>query len=318
MIAEALSPVASVALEGLSLTPKTLPPWLFYDDAGSKLFEQITLLPEYYLTRTERTLLELHASDILNAFDSPITVAELGAGTATKTGLLLAATVQRQAKVLYQPIDVSAGALQEAVSSLQAALPGVRVKPSVANYTVEPLRIERPAGCRILTLYIGSSIGNFSADEARSILLNLRSQLEPGDGLLLGTDLAPGANKSVETLVAAYDDATGVTAAFNQNVLVRLNRELGANFQVELFHHRAKWNRAASRIEMHLVSSRAQTVTLLGDTIHFAAGETIHTENSYKFTAATIESMLEPAGFRTERTYVDPQGLFALSLALAT
>jgi len=323
-----VSPLAAVARLGLAATPKTLPPWLFYDERGSHLFEQITQLPEYYLTRTERALLELHSDEILAALDAPVTIAELGAGTATKTGILLKAAANRQPDVLYQPIDVSPSALDEAAANIEANIPGVLVRTQIANYITEPILIERPDDTRILALYIGSSIGNFSPEEARAILTNLRAQLEPGDALLLGADLAPGSTgssstKSIDALLAAYDDAAGVTADFNLNILTRLNRELGTNFDLDRFTHQARWNAAESRIEMHLASTHSQTVTLpetAADpalTLRFAPNETIHTENSYKFTPASIADLLTSAGFTPTLTFNDPNHLFAVTLATA-
>jgi L-histidine N-alpha-methyltransferase len=296
---------------------KTLSPWLFYDERGSQLFEQITTLPEYYLTRTERAIFAAHAEEIFAAMDGCVTVAELGAGTAAKTGLLLDAATRLQGDVLYQPIDVSPTALDEAAAHLAAEIPGVRVKPQVANYVTETFTLARPESCKVLSLYIGSSIGNFSPEEASAVLSNLRDHLEPGDALLLGTDLAPGKNKSVASLVAAYDDAQGVTAAFNKNVLVRLNRELDADFSVECFAHRAVWNAAESRMEMHLVSVREQVVHVGGERIAFAAGETIHTENSYKFSDRAIDALLGSADFERQVAWRDGDGRFAVTLAFA-
>lgn len=322
----AASPVSREAHLGLSASPKTLSPWLFYDEVGSQLFEDITRLPEYYLTRTERALFQAHADEIiaLAAGDAPLTITELGAGTATKTGILLAAALRRQSTLLYQPVDVSESCLDEA-RSLEASLPGLTVRPQLANYTVELLNLDRAVGegSRILALYIGSSIGNFTPSEAVDVLSILRAQLQPGDVLLLGTDLAPGPNKSVEALLAAYDDAEGVTAAFNRNILTRLNRDLGTDFDEACFAHKAIWNPTHSRIEMHLESLADQVVHLPADTehpaltLHFTQGETIHTENSYKFTPTTVEALLTPSGFRTTRTLEDPNHLFAVTLATA-
>jgi dimethylhistidine N-methyltransferase len=332
--------VAEEARRGLTSTQKSLAPWLFYDEAGSHLFEQITTLPEYYLTRTERDLFTSHADEIFNlvacapnnprsaSCNRPITIAELGAGTASKTGILLRALTQRQMRVLYQPIDISPTALAAARTTIQSSIPGVVVCPRVANYITETVHIERPPHSRILALYIGSSIGNFSPAEARQILARLRSELEPGDALLLGTDLAPtaGANghgKSIAALLAAYDDAAGVTAAFNRNALTRLNRELDANFNLARFTHRAIWNAAHSRIEMHLESTCAQTVHIPAGSVwtaldlHFAPGETIHTENSYKFTNATIGALLSSTCFTRTYTFTDPAHFFAVTLATA-
>ncbi len=320
-----LQAVAYEAASGLTSSPKTLAPWLFYDEAGSALFEEITNLPEYYLTRTERAIFTAHADKIIElaAAGRCLTMAELGAGTATKTGILLRAAVRRQSQVIYQPVDVSESSLIEAQAAIEATIPGVKVEPQLANYITQPMAIARPPRARILALYIGSSIGNFSPVQAREILANLRAQLAPGDALLLGTDLAPAAHKDEAILLAAYDDAAGVTAAFNLNILVRLNRELGADFDTSLFAHRAVWNAGESRIEMHLESLKAQRVYVPGHAgfpaldLAFAESETIHTENSYKFTAGGVESLLRDCGFEIARTFYDPRGLFAVTLARA-
>jgi uncharacterized SAM-dependent methyltransferase len=357
-----VSPTEAVlheALSGLTAKPqKTLPPWLFYDQRGSQLFEQITDLPEYYLTRTERALFATHADDILREFLSPgapstqafsspdpFTIAELGAGTASKTGLLLHAATRLQPKLLYQPIDVSASALAAAAENLTATIPGLTVHPQVANYITEPYSLAHssngsaPASdahiinghahngngngnghqstsrIRILTLYIGSSIGNFSPEEANAILRRLRSHLQPGDALLLGADLAPSDHKPVATILAAYDDAAGITAAFNLNILRRLNHDLGADFNLDAFAHRARWNPADSRIEMHLESLTCQTVQIGGHRILLVEGETIHTENSHKFTDEALETLLTRSGFTPTRTFHDSTRSFALTLA---
>lgn len=331
--------VAREARQGLTRKTKSISPWLFYDEHGSDLFEQITQLPEYYLTRTERILFAQHSAEILTAMGldpaaksvsagpkrpiqlrHSLTVAELGAGTATKSGILLRELARMQSKVLYQPIDVSVSALAQA-QMLESEIDGVSVSPCVANYVAEEYQIQRPRRARVLSLYIGSSIGNFDPAEGRAILKRLRDQLRPGDGLLLGTDLAPGAHKSVETLCAAYNDAQGVTAAFNRNVLTRLNREIGTNFRVDGFAHVALWNAGESRMEMHLKSIANQTVTIPANSagpalkIRFELGETIHTENSYKFTESTVGDLLASAGFTPVRSFQDDKKLFALALA---
>jgi dimethylhistidine N-methyltransferase len=320
--------VATIARSGLTATPKSLPPWLFYDAPGSQLFERITTLPEYYLTRTERDLFTAHASEIFRILGSNLTIAELGAGTASKTGILLRALTRLQPDVLYQPIDISPTALDEARTNLEDSIPGLTVRPRVANYITDTVRIERPPGARILALYIGSSIGNFSPAEARQILTRLRSELQPGDALLLGADLAPSLpnttpTKSIATLLAAYNDSQGVTAAFNRNILARLNRELGANFHPDRFIHRALWNPTHSRIEIYLESLAPQTVRIPansagpGLTLQFAAGESIHTENSYKFTPAALAELLAASAFTPTRTFTDAANLFAVTLATA-
>jgi L-histidine N-alpha-methyltransferase len=316
--------IAAEARTGLTASPKTLSPWLFYDEVGSQLFEQITKLPEYYLTRTERGIFAAHADEILRAAAgdqiSILTLIELGAGTATKTGILLAAAVRQQGSVIYQPVDVSESALAEATENILSNIPGVTVRGQLADYTREPLPLDRLPNTRTLALYIGSSIGNFAPADAIEVLTNLRAQLQACDTLLLGTDLAPGPNKTTADLLAAYNDAAGVTAAFNLNVLTRLNRDLGMNFNVANFSHQARWNADESRIEMHLESLCPQTVTLPGSkpvTMRFEKGETIHTENSHKFTAATIATLLAESGFTATRTWHDPNDLFAVTLATA-
>jgi L-histidine N-alpha-methyltransferase len=305
------------ALSGLAASPKRLSPWLFYDERGSQLFEQITELPEYYLTRTERAIFAKHAPSLPLHLRAPVTVAELGAGSASKTGLLLREFAEHQGSVLYQPIDISASALEEAASSIAAKIPGVRVQPQVANYVMESYNIARPEQGIVLALYIGSSIGNFAPAEAVGILRNLREHLQRGDALLLGVDHAPGEQKSIAALVAAYDDAAGVTAEFNKNMLRRLNRELDADFDLDAFAHRARWNAAESRMEMHLESLADQTVQVAGERFDFANGETIHTENSYKFTEARLVEMLEASGFEMDQAFEDDGRLFTVALAEA-
>jgi dimethylhistidine N-methyltransferase len=323
--------VAQEARIGLTASPKTLSPWLFYDETGSHLFEQITELPEYYLTRTERGIFEAHADEILReaaTADGPLpagklTLIELGAGTATKTGILLAAAVRQQTSVVYQPVDVSETALAEATENILANIPGVTVRCQVADYTREALPLNRLTDTRTLALYIGSSIGNFTPDDARDVLRNLRAQLLPGDTLLLGTDLGPGPAKSQAKLLAAYNDAAGVTAAFNQNILFRLNRDLGTDFDPASFRHKALWNPAESRIEMHLESLAEQRVHIPANSsgpaiiLDFAAGETIHTENSYKFNPIAVDALLSSAGFKSIHAWKDPEALFAVTLATA-
>ena len=308
--------MAREARAGLSVTPRTLSPWLFYDEAGSQLFERITELPEYYLTRTERAIFTAHAEEILQEAArgqgpaGKLTLIELGAGTATKTGILLAAAVRQQGSVVYQPVDVSETALAEASENILTNIPGVTVRCQVTDYTREALPLDRLPNTRTLALYIGSSIGNFTPAAAREVLRNLRAQLLPGDTLLLGADLAPigpGAHKTEAALLAAYDDAAGTTAAFNLNVLTRLNRELGADFETGNFRHKVLWTAAQSRIEMHLESLVAQRVRIPASdgcaalTLDFAAGETIHTENSYKFTPAAVKALLASAAVWARR-----------------
>lgn len=312
--------MAAVVTEGLISRPRWLPSWLFYDEAGSRLFDRITELPEYYLTGTERGLLAEHAGEIVAqaAGKDALNIVELGAGSCDKTRLLLKAAVERQDTVLYQPVDVSASALVAAQERLEREIPGVAVCPRVLDYTREFTLEPAVWGERRLVLYIGSSIGNFEPPEARALLKSVRAALAPGDSLLLGVDMV----KDESILLPAYDDAAGVTAEFNRNILRRINRELGANFDVGSFAHRALWNRSASRMEMHLESLRAQSVLLPSPPdfdlrFRFAAGETIHTENSYKYRPGQAEAMLLAAGFKPARTWTDERGWFAVYLAKA-
>jgi dimethylhistidine N-methyltransferase len=301
---------------GLRKHPKSLVPWMLYDSEGSHLFDCITTLPEYYPTRTERDILMNCADAVITATGSDyrrsLRLLELGAGTAAKTGILLEAATRLRNEVIYFPLDVSPDALDAACDSIGCLLPDVQLRPMVANYVTHPPKLERFNGTT-LAMYIGSSIGNFSPEEARTILRNLRSELRPGDALLLGTDMV----KDEATLVRAYDDEGGVTAAFNLNILHRLNRELGANFDTGSFRHRARWNGVESRIEMHLESARDQCVRIPAAqlSVQFAAFETIHTESSYKFTRKTLGALLDDAGFTIEQTWMDPRKWYALTLA---
>src|SRR5580658_742812 len=301
---------------GLRKRPRSLVPWMLYDAEGSHLFECITTLPEYYPTRMERDILAKYAGAIVAAtgsdYSRPIRLLELGAGTAAKTGILLKAATRLRDEVTYFPVDVSSDALDAACDSIGYLLPDVQLQPMVANYVTHPPKLEWFKGTT-LALYIGSSIGNFSPEEARTILRNLRSELGAGDALLLGTDMV----KDEATLVGAYDDKAGVTAAFNLNVLHRLNRELGANFDTGCFRHRARWNRAESRMEMHMESTRDQSIDIPAAelSVQFAAFETLHTESSYKFTRETLGALLDDAGFTIEQTWTDPRQWYTLTLA---
>jgi len=305
---------------GLLKRPRSLVPWMLYDAEGSRLFECITTLPEYYPTRTERDILAKYAEAIITAtgsdYSRPLRLLELGAGTAAKTGILLEAATRLRNEITYIPVDVSSDALDEACDSIGCLLPDVQLEPMVANYVTHPPKLERFHGTKhgtTLAIYIGSSIGNFAPEDARTILRNLRSELRTGDALLLGTDMV----KDEATLVRAYDDSEGVTAEFNLNILHRLNRELGANFDTDCFRHRARWNRMESRMEMHLESTRNQCVNIPAAqlSVQFAAFETIHTESSYKFTRKTLCTLLDDAGFTIEQSWTDPRQWYALTLA---
>jgi L-histidine Nalpha-methyltransferase len=313
--------VSAAVRQGLTSRPKRLPAWLFYDDEGSRLFDAITELPEYYLTRTERGILMTHAAEMIAqaAGEECLRIVELGAGSADKTRVLLKAATELQGAVLYEPVDVSASALEAARERIEREIDGVTVTPRVMDYTHgdgSRLHLGPVDGDeRRLVVYIGSSIGNFEPHQAAKLLRRVRAGLETGDGFLLGVDLA----KEDSILLPAYDDAAGVTAAFNRNVLVRLNRELDAEFELEAFEHCAVWNEAKSRVEMHLKSRDAQRVHVgaLGLRVEFAADETIHTENSYKFQPGRAEELLAEAGFRAEATWTDARGWFAVCLGRA-
>ncbi len=313
---EAVStPIGAEVFRGLTTRPKRLSPWLFYDQRGSELFEAITELPEYYLTRTERDIFAQYGDEILAATDAKkLAIVELGAGTAAKTGLLLGAAVRRQSRVDYFPIDISVTALEAARGRIAEALPEVSVMPIVSDYTASMSDIPVPSARR-LVLYIGSSIGNFDPPQACALLRKLRSHLAKGDMLLLGVDHI----KDRTTLVRAYNDQAGVTAEFNRNMLTRIRRELGADFRPRLFRHRVLWNEREARIEMHLESLVAQEVAIpaLELTVPFRRGETIHTENSYKFTPERVTELLEHTGFAIRQDWTDAKKWFGVYLAEA-
>jgi L-histidine Nalpha-methyltransferase len=304
--------IAFDVYEGLTAEPKHLPSKLFYDEAGSQLFEQITELPEYYLTRTESSIFEEYAADILRRAGPSLTLVELGAGTATKTRILIEELLRNQNRSLFYPIDVSPSALDLAVRQLANEFPALRVNPIVADYTGGVTALNRITG-RKLVLYIGSSIGNFEPPHAIRILRRIRQTLRPGDALLLGADYS----KSSKVLLPAYDDAQGVTASFNKNILARLNRELGADFNLDAWRHVALWNRRCSRMEIYLESLTDQAAFLpaLDLDVKFTTSERIHTENSYKYTDEMIASILRESCFTLENTWCDRKKWFGVHLA---
>ncbi|HVU51603.1 MAG TPA: L-histidine N(alpha)-methyltransferase [Polyangia bacterium] len=307
-----LDAVAAAARDGLLGRPKRLPPWLLYDERGSALFDEITRLPEYYPTRTERAILAREAAAIVSAVGTPVEVVELGSGSAEKTQLLLAELQARQRRVVYVPVDVSPTALGAAAERLRRH-PRLRVRPLVARYPEELGLLGAPDGARRLVLFLGSNIGNYDPAGARALLAGVGRSLRAGDALLLGADL----RKARGLLLRAYDDARGVTARFNLNLLVRLNRELGARFDVGRFRHVARWNARRSRMEMLLESATRQRVVIdaLGAVATFARGERIHTESSYKLTTAGVRALLARAGFRLEARWHDPRRWFGVYLA---
>jgi dimethylhistidine N-methyltransferase len=296
--------------EALTASPRSIPCKWFYDAAGSQLFDEICALPEYYLTRTESGILRRQAGAILDLCPSPLTLVELGSGTATKTHLLIEACLQRQAELDYYPIDISAAAQADAARGLLVAFPALRVTALLGEFAagLEYLA-EQPGGPR-LVLFLGSTIGNFDEAELDEFFAMLRCRLRPEDRFLLGFDLL----KDAAILVPAYDDAQGITAQFNLNLLARLNREFGADFDLSAFAHRAVFNARRNRIEMYLVSQRRQTVHLRGLALEITleAGEAIHTENSYKHSQECMVSIVKRHSLQPEAVFTDPQEMFCL------
>jgi dimethylhistidine N-methyltransferase len=305
-----LSGFAADVVEGLSRPQKAIPPKYFYDAEGSRLFEAICDLPEYYPTRTEIGILRAAAGEIAAAIPPRAALVEFGSGASVKTRLVLDAAPQIAA---YAPIDISREALAAAAKAIGGDYPGLAVAPLADDFT-NALQLPRQIeGMPRVGFFPGSTIGNFTPREAGEFLESARRLLGPGAGFLVGVDLV----KDREVLVAAYDDAQGVTAAFNRNLLVRINRELDADFDVEAFAHRAVWNAEASRIEMHLESLRDQTATVAGRRFVFAAGETIHTENSCKYTPEAFAALAAEAGWRVQCSWISPRPQFAVILLRA-
>lgn len=296
--------------EGLGRRPRTLPPKYFYDARGSRLFDEITRLPEYYQTRTERSILERVAPSLVRSL-RPVALVEFGSGSSGKTEILLRAGLLEGSLRAYGAIDMSPEPVRAAAERLRAHYPDLEIVGIVGDFEDD---LDLPfEGDSRLVLFLGSTVGNLRHREAVSFVQGVRDRLLATDAFLVGFDLV----KDRGRLVAAYDDARGVTAEFNRNVLLVLNRELSADFEPTAFRHRAIWNEAESRIEMHLVSSRRQTVTLpdLGMRLDFEAGESIRTELSHKYTRASATALLAEGGFRVERWEMDSQGWFALALA---
>jgi L-histidine Nalpha-methyltransferase len=298
------------ARSGLTSSPKVLPPKWFYDEEGCRLFDEITRLPEYYPTRTERAILAQQASDIA-ARTSADTLVELGSGTSEKTRLLLDALSAHRSLRRFVPFDVSEPTLRDAAAAIELEYPGVDVHAVVGDFERHLDRL--PVGGTRLVAFLGSTIGNLDAAGRARFYQNIAAGLAPGDALLLGTDLV----KDTERLEAAYDDAAGVTAAFNRNVLAVLNRELGADFEPEHFAHVARWNPIEEWIEMRLRSQATQTVHVkeLDLDVAFADGEEMRTEISAKFRREKVEAELAGAGLALTAWWTDPAGDFALSLS---
>ena len=304
---------------GLTSKPKFLSPKYFYDELGSRLFEAICWLPEYYLTRAESEILRRYAGEIVSSLDGPVRLLELGSGSAEKTRYLIEALLAKQPELHYLPVDISDSSLELSSQRLLRLYTGLRITAFAADYftALQALaeRVPADAECRTVALFLGSNIGNFGRDQSREFLRAVRRLLRPRDALLLGADL----KKSTDILIPAYDDALGVTAAFNLNVLMRINRELEGDFDVREFQHHAGYNIEAGRIEMDIVSRTRQTVRIraLDLEVEFEEGATIRTENSYKFDLDQLAELARDTGFLLEETWFDSAHLFSFNLFVA-
>ena len=297
---------------GLCAPSKRLPPKYFYDELGSALFEAICALPEYYLTRTETQILDTYAPEMVRALGGPIEFVEFGSGSARKTRLLLGAAIDAQGPVTYRPIDISPVALEASASGLVAEYPELTVKAYASDYfaLLASRRLELDG--RALALFMGSNIGNYEPGAARDLLVAMRGAFATGDGLLLGYDL----KKDARELELAYNDPAGVTAAFDKNVLGRINRELGGRFDLDAFRHSARYDSARGAIDSFLVAQRGMRVRIdaLGLDVPFAPFEAIHTESSYKFDTSGMSALAANASMRLEKTWTDDANRFAVSL----
>ena len=300
---------------GLLSQPKRFLPKYFYDELGSQLFEAICLLPEYYLTRAENEILTNFADEIVASVNGPVTLMEMGSGSASKTRLLIEALLRKQKQLCFIPVDISASALDSSSRILLQSYPQLRIEAYAADYFAGLRELAKSKRGPTLALFLGSNISNFDKDEAAKFLEAMRDMLSQGDALLLGADL----KKDRAVLEAAYNDALGVTAAFNLNVLARINRELDGDFDVHHFAHRAFYNEIEGRIEIYIESLRQQTVSIkqLDLTVQFEQGELIHTENSYKYDLTDVAALASNAGFTCARTWFDSHQRFSSNLLLA-
>jgi L-histidine N-alpha-methyltransferase len=300
---------------GLLSRPRQLFPKYFYDELGSQLFEAICLLPEYYLTRAEDEILTRYAGEIVESLEGQQILLEMGSGSASKTRLLIEALLNRQSDLHYIPVDISASQLETSSRVLLQSYPRLRITAYAGDYYDGLAALGNERRGRTLALFLGSNIGNFDHAEAHTFLRALRSVLNAGDALLLGADL----KKSKEVLEAAYDDALGITAAFNLNLLARINRELDADFELRSFKHYVRYNEQAGRVEVYIESLRDQRVTLgkLDLEADFQAGERIHTENSYKYDLDGLSALATATGFLRTRTWLDEREQFSSNLFIA-
>ncbi len=298
-------------LHGLALPRKAIPPKYFYDERGSQLFEAICALPEYYLTRAEVVIMQHHLEDLAKLLGPAIQLVEFGSGASVKTRLL----IQRLEPSLYVPIDIAEAQLRQASTELAGIFPWLNISGVVADFA-GPFRLPEFVGVPIrrkVVYFPGSTIGNFTPEEAIGFLRNVHAVIGSGGILVVGVDL----KKDQGTLEAAYDDAQGVTAQFNLNLLARVNRELGGDFQLNRFRHRALYDAAQGRIEMHLESLYQQFAHVAGQRFEFGLGETIHTEISCKYTIAEFQALARRARFHAEAVWADPQSLFAVHAMMA-
>ncbi|NIR50216.1 L-histidine N(alpha)-methyltransferase [candidate division KSB1 bacterium] len=304
--------LADDVVAGLSANPKTLPPKYFYDKVGSRIFEEICDLPEYYPTRTELAILENYADDIARQFDEPIRLIELGSGNSFKTRVLIEAFLRRFETLHYMPIDISKSILVKTANDLLEQYPNLKITAYVSDYhtALHALKNQEMGGK--LILFLGSNIGNFEPEQALNFLKKTFATMNDDDRLLMGVDLM----KDETILKPAYDDAEGVTAKFNQNLLVRLNRELDGDFDLSKFRHKIVFNGEHGRIELHLESTENQTVSLskIDQQFEFEQGETIHTENSYKYSPEKLTALAESGGFELKTSWFDGNKWFSLNL----
>ena len=307
---EPTSTFARDVIDDLSRAPKRLSPKYFYDAAGSELFEQITVLPEYYPTRTELSILRDHGQDIAAFIPEGAALVEFGAGATTKIRLLLGAC----RLAAYVPVDISGDFINSQAEALRADYPGLGVYPVTADFTTPFQLPEAVSAMPKVGFFPGSTLGNFEPGEACTFLKSARAILGRGARMVIGVDL----EKDERTLYDAYNDTAGVTARFNLNVLHRINRELGGDFDVGAFIHRAVYNRDRHRIEMHLISKKALTAEVLGQKFSFRPGESIHTENSYKYSIERFALLARVSGWTLLQTWMDPEAMFSVHALVAS
>jgi L-histidine N-alpha-methyltransferase len=303
---------ADAVRAGLTAETRSVPCRFLYDETGSKLFEQICALPEYYVTRAEREILETHADGIAALFEGAVTLAELGSGSSDKTRLLIEALLRRHERLRYLPIDISRSILEQSALTLVERYADLEILAIAGEYQAGLRHLGRSVDRAKLIAWLGSNVGNLDRGEAARFLRGVREAMSARDRLLIGIDL----RKPRDVLERAYDDAQGVTAAFTLNLLARINRELGGDFELEAFRHRASYDESAGRVDIHLVSRRTQRVTIeaLDLELDFRQGEAIHAESSVKYAPGEIESLARGGGMAVERQWLDSDRRFSLSL----